>query len=161
MSPYRQGLCSKETGEGRGQVAAVLVLCCYILSRGDCLSEWQLLLPRALGSRYLYWEGLRHRGASASHGRPSLLWCHLLMMGAMSSGAFSLQGDGPSSPPFPHSLHLVLSVCTEQQPGDPCQIPSEWQFYMFQCFFIYLGDVQLHMLLCAALEVHILMTQDC
>lgn len=57
--------------------AAVLLLYCNILSRGVCLSEWQLLLPRALGSRYLYPEWLQHRGGSTSRGRPSLLWCHL------------------------------------------------------------------------------------
>lgn len=95
--------------------AAVPAWRSYILSCEVWLSERQLLLPKALGSRYLYQATVKHHGGSTSLGRPLPALMSSLMMGAMSSGGLSLQGEGPPSPPCLPSLHLALSVCTEQQ----------------------------------------------
>lgn len=87
--------------QGRGGVRRLLSWCCAVISlvvETVCLSgscwfpgHWAQGIYTEKGS------GIVER--PASRGRPSLLWCHLLMMGAMSSGGFSLQGDSPSSPP--------------------------------------------------------------
>lgn len=94
-------------GEGSGGCCPGAVLCCYILSRGDCLSEWQLLLPRALGSRYLYWEGLRHRGASC------LAWTALpALMSSLNDGCHVLRRLLTSGwQPFLPSLFIWFSLC--------------------------------------------------
>lgn len=145
MAAYRESLRSKETAWRGGRGSAALVLCCYILSCGGCLCEWQLLLLRVLGSRYLYWKGLQHCEVSTSHGQPSLLWCHHLIMGVLSSEGFSLRTDGPPS------LHLVLSVCMEQQPGysNPSD-SSISQFLYFSCWSSHMW----HVVACSSSSPH-------
>lgn len=128
---------------GGRRAAAVPALHCYILSCGVCLSEWQLLLPRALGSRYLYRAGLQHRGGSTS---PALM-SSSLMTGAMSTRGrtVTLKWQASLSSPSPSSLSSAgfLWLCGATAAAAAAErgflSNSLWLTFSLVSFLIYLA----------------------
>lgn len=86
MPSYHESLCSKETACRGGVMLAWMTGSCCLLGH------------RAQG---IYTK--KSYSIIECQPSPSLLWCHLLMMGAFFSGGFSLWNDGP-----PSVLHFLF-----------------------------------------------------